>query len=283
MRALVIVAISAAALDASADTGDASVDATALFGVTTAPFEAPGLPEAKGHGLVFVVEGSYAVAPRYVAGLRIPAVLVSVAQPAGSYADRAALGNPQLRVTRRAFDRGSIAVVGGLELGVPLAGHDDELMPNRALAIADAIEGRAAPELFVPGVLPIAMLGELAFAAAPWTGDVSIRLPVLVRVSDADMPSATTNPVGFAAVLSARAQRRLTRSLAASISTQVVADVAPVYEPTPDRGRVQDLERLGLTIRLRRRTELTVAFQAAIGGDLGGSTFGGGVRVSSTF
>jgi hypothetical protein len=283
MRGLVIVAISAVAIDASAETGDASVDATARLGVTKAPFEAPGLPEAKGHGLVLLVEGSYAVAPGFVAGLRIPAVLVSVAQPAGSYADRAALGNPQLRVTRQAFHRRSISVVAGLELGAPLAGHDHDLMPNRALAIADGIEGHAAPELFAPGMLPIVGLGELAFASAPWTVDVSIRLPLLVRVSDASMPSATTNAVGFAAILSARAQRRLTGRLAAAISSQVAADVAPAHESTRDRGRVQDLERLGLTIRLGRRSELAITFQAAIGGDLGGSTFGGGVGMSSTF
>jgi hypothetical protein len=283
MRALAMLAVWAVAVDASADTLGASVDATVHFGVTEAPFEAPGLPEAKGHGLVLLVEGSYAVAPRYVVGLRLAAVLVSVAQPAGSYVDRAALGNPQLRIARQAFARGSISVVAGLDLGAPLAGHDDDLMPNRALSIADAIEGRGAPELFVPGVLPIAMFGELAFASAGWAVDGSLRLPLLVRVSDANMPGASTNAVGSAAVLSARAQRRLTGRLAAGISTQVVADIAPVYEPTRDRGRAQDLERLGLAIRLGGRTELTLEFQAAFAGDLGGSTFGGGGRVSSTF
>jgi hypothetical protein len=282
MRALVIGAVLVGAVDARADTLGASVDATAHFGVTRAPFEAPALPEARGHGFVFLVEGSYELAPRYLASVRVPTVLVSVAQAAGSYTDRAVLGNPQLRVARRMLERRTVAILAGLEVGVPLAGHDADLLANRALAIADGIEGRAAPELFTPGVLPATVRGELSFDARPWSLDVSAGLPLLLRLSDADMPSSTTNAVGLSAVLSAQARRRLTSRLSAGISTQVFADLAPVHESARDRGRLQDLERVGLTLAIGRRTELTFALQAAIGGDLGGSTFGGGVRVFST-
>jgi hypothetical protein len=264
MRLVAIVTIVAASVVAHAD----EVEVSTHFGFTRATFDEPTLPEAKGHGFVFLVEGSYELVPSYIASLRIPAVLVSVAQPAGAYADRAVLGNPQLRVARRMLDRPRVGA--GLELGAPLAGHGDDLLPNRALAIADGIEGRGAPELFAPGVMPATVFGEVLFDARPWRFDGSVRVPWLLRISDADMSS--TNAVDVAAVLAARGQRRMTRRLTAGVSTQLVAD----------RVGLQDLERIHLSIRIGGRTELTLAFQAAIGGELGGSTFGGGIRVVST-
>lgn len=254
------------------------------FGVATAPFDLATLPEAKGHGFVFLGGAHHPLAGPLALELRVPVVLGSVAQPAGSYLDAAALGNPQLGARTRLLERrqgeAELALSAALEVGVPLASHASDLLPNRLLSIADAIEGHTHPEWFVPGVLPITPSTALRWVTGRWSLGAELRLPLLVRVAKADLPSgtATTNAFGFATVLAADARYRLSERLALAAGAHLAVDAGPVTEHVRKVSRVQDLERLSLHIRLGARVLLIVDLQAAVAGPLAGAAFGGGFR-----
>src|SRR6187397_1097147 len=153
--------------------GATELEARAHFGVATAPFDVPALEEAKGQAFVFAAGASYGLSDPLSLELQVPLALGSVAQPAGSYVDAAAAGNPVLGARYRFIERGSarsvLRLFSMLEIGAPLASHAPDLMPNRLLAIADGVGGRGNPEWFTPGVLPITASSALAWSAAPWT------------------------------------------------------------------------------------------------------------------
>jgi hypothetical protein len=265
------------------------VEALTHFGVATAPFGVPSLREAKGQAFLLSATGSYAISESLALELRAPFVLGSVAQPAGSYVDAAALGNPQLGARARFFHRHSaqaaLELIGRLELGVPLASYAPDLMPNRVLAIADGIEGRGHPEWFVPGVVPLTASTSLQWSSANWLLQAELRLPLFVRVSEADLPSAVTNTrrLGLIAVLGTEARYRLSRRLSLAAAGHLALDfVAPVEQPS-GVSPLQDFERLSLHVHFGPSAALVVDLQTAIAGELGGNTVGGGLRAAVTF
>jgi hypothetical protein len=251
------------------------VGAEAQLGLATAPFDTMAFGEAKGQAFVVTLDGSHALGAKSAIGIRVPFVIASVAQPAGSYVDDATVANPQLRGAYRWVTHG-MSIVGGLDLGAPLAGHGATLMQNRALAIANAVEGLGYPDQFTPGMVSLTPFTSVQWTSLPWSVEGVLRLPLLVRVSDADMASA--KDVGFVGVLDLEGRRQLTRRLALAGATRLTVEIRPAVVPVRSRSRVQDLERLGLGIRLTGRAVLNIELQAALGGELGGSTFGLGVR-----
>jgi hypothetical protein len=260
------------------------LEAQAHFGVATTPFDVSALPEAKGQAFVLVAAGRYAVSKPLSLELHAPFVLGSVAQPAGSYVDAAALANPQLgaryRFTERHSDQTALVLNGAVEVGAPLASHAENLMPNRVLAIADGIEGRAHPEWFTPGVVPITTSGTLRWAAAAWSVETELRLPLLVRVSEANLPRETTDTktLGFAAVAGVAAQYRLSQRFSLAAAAHLFFDIAPAAAHVRDVSRLQDFERLSLHVHFGSRAALVVDVQTAASGELGGSTVAGGLR-----
>ena len=98
-----------------------------------------------------------------------------------------------------------------------LAEHDRSLMPNRALAIANAAQGFAEPERFTPGALPLTPFAELDYTTGAFRVLALLKIPALFRVSDADLPEAQTNPAGLR-WLPCRSWKRATRSLVTSAS-----------------------------------------------------------------
>ena len=271
-------------IDPALAPGGGQLEAQAHFGVATTPFDVTALPEAKGQAFVLVAAGRYAISEPLSLELHAPLVLGSVAQPAGSYVDATALANLQLgaryRFVQTHSGRAVVALAAAIELGAPLASHAENLMPNRALAIADGIEGRAHPEWFTPGVAPITASGALRWAVAAWNLEADLRLPLLVRVSEADLPSATTNtkPLGFAVVAGMAARYRLSRRFSLAAATHLFFDVAPAVAHVRDISRLQDFERLSLHVHFASRAALVVDVQTAAAGELGGSTVAGGLR-----
>ncbi len=262
----------------------AQFEALAHFGVTTAPFDVTTLREAKGHAFLLLAGARYALSSRLALELRAPLVLGSVAQPAGSYVDASAWGNPQLgaryRLVQRVSADASLTLSTMLEIGAPVASHADDLQPNRLLAIADAIEGRGNPERFTPGVLPLTPSAALRYIAGKWSVDSELRFPVLVRLSDADLPraGADTKPLGLATVLGVEGRYRLSHRFSVAAAAHLALDVAPAVARLPQRWRVQDFERLSLHVHFGASSSLVVDLQTAVAGDLGGNTVGGGLR-----
>jgi hypothetical protein len=276
------------ALDPNLAPGRGQIHAQAHFGVATAPFDVTTLREAKGQAFVFLVGARYAHSARLSLELQAPLVLGSVAQPAGSYVDAAALGNPQLGarywLMQRRSAESALALSGALELGAPLAGHAENLMPNRVLAIADGIEGRGHPEWFTPGVLPVTASGALYWESPPWSLGAELRLPLLVRVSEADLPSATsTKSLGFASVLGGEARYRLSRRLSLATAAHLFIDVAPAVGHVRGVSRVQDFEQLSLHVHFGSNAALVFDVQSAVAGELGGSTVASGLRAAMSF
>jgi hypothetical protein len=273
------------AIDPQLAAGDGQIEAQAHFGVATTPFDVTTLPEAKGQAFVFRAAGRYALSEPLSLELHAPLVLGSVAQPAGSYVDAAALGNPQVgaryRFMERRSDESALALSGAVETGAPLASHGENLMPNRVLAIADGIEGRGHPEWFTPGVFPITTSTALRWASAPWSLEAELRLPLLVRVSEASLPSAMTNTqsLGFATVIGVEARYRLSQRLSLASAAHLFVDVVPAVAHVREVSRLQDFERLSLRIHFGIVT-LVVDLQTAMGGALGGSMVAGGLRAA---
>jgi hypothetical protein len=173
-----------------------------------------------------------------------------------------------------------LAISAGAHLGVPLATHDAALLSNRALAIANGVDGLARPELFTPGTLPITSFANLRWASEPWRLEVEARLPLLVRTADADLPASTASPhaVGVAGVLVVGGWRRISRRLALAPTAQLFIDAVPGAEHVRSVSRVQDLELMSLHVAIGARATLIVDLQTAFGGELGGSMFGLGLR-----
>jgi len=265
------------------------IEAQAHFGVATAPFDITALPQAKGQAFVFLASGRYSLLEPLSLALHVPLVLGSVAQPAGSYIDTAALGNPMFgahyRFYGRRSDRSQLALTAALEVGLPLASHAQDLMPNRVLAIADGIEGRGHPDWFTPGVLPITASTALHWTSAAWTLEAELRLPLLVRVSQASLPNTmtNTNDFGFGGALGLEARYRLSRRLSLAAATQLFFDLVPAAEHVREISRLQDLERLSLQIHFGSLASLVLDLQTAIAGELAGSTVAGGLRAGVNF
>jgi len=278
-------AVAEPAIDRNPAPRAGQVELQGLFGVSTTPFDVSALPEAKGQALALVATGRYALSQPLSFELQLPLVLGSVAQPAGSYVDASALGNPVLGARYRLVEHRAgpalLGVFGALELGAPLASHGENLMPNRVLAIADGIEGRGHPEWFTPGIVPLTPSATFHWASGRFRLETELRLPLLVRVSDADLPSSGANPqpFGVATVVGLEARYRLSQRLSLAAAARLFFDLVPAVEHVRDLSRVQDFERLSLHVHFGSLAALAVDLQTAIGGELGGSTVAGGLRV----
>jgi len=259
------------------------------FGVASAPFEARSLSEAKGHALSFVTDGWLRLTPRGWIGLRIPVVAGSVAQPAGSFIDEAAWGNPELRGATRIVlvenDDLSLRLTLGGGIGVPVAEHASTLLPNRALAIANALEGLAEPELFRPGRLPLTPFGGIDFVSGRFRALGVLKVPVLARVSEADLPAneSASRVIAIAVVLQVEGRYSITRSFGIAFSPQLFVDAVPPTRSAGNPPRAQLSLLAGAFWQVARWGSFGIELRAPVGGALGGSTVSGGLRLSIGF
>lgn len=258
------------------------------FGVTDAPFYSAELPEVKGHALVALLSGYARVGGDYAVGLRVPLSGASVAQPAGVYVDEAAWGNPELWAERR----WSFSVGGGLRLratgrfavGTPLAdrGPAGSLLENRALEIASALEGYREQELYLPGVLPLAASAQVELCSSRWAAVASVKLPLLIRVSDAGYSDRSTlHPLGTAPVLGLQGTAWVTPRFGISVAGHLVINAVPPVEPARAAGGssvVQVVLAPALQVGLGAHVLLRVDVVAPVAGPLGGTTFAGGLH-----
>lgn len=274
------------ALDTTPTPGHVQLSGLVHFGVATTPFEVSSLSQAKGQAFVFHAAATYRLSETLSLELGVPWVLGSVAQPAGSYVDAAALGNPELgagyRLTLHRDTTSLLTVTTSLNVGAPLASHAPDLMPNRVLAIANGIEGRGQPARFTAGALPLTPSGVLRWQSPPWSLEGTLQLPLLIRVSEADLPaiSTRTKPLGFATIAAAEARYRLSRRLSLALAEQLFFDIVPFASHTRHISPVQDFERLSLHVHLGSPSALIIDLQTAIASELGGTMVAGGLRAA---
>lgn len=255
------------------------------IGEAIAPFHATAFPQASsrdGQAATSVFTGYFQPAADLWIGVRVPIAAVAVEQPAGAHIDEAAWGNPELygehRSLRWSDARLRLFSAARVSVGLPLAEHGPagSLMQSRALAVADALQGWADQELFTPGVFPLAASGRLDLALSRWVFSAGAKLPLFIRVSDADLPEeSTTNAVGFAPLVEARASVWPWRSVGLSLGGHAVFNALPVTEPPPGAdspGVVQLVVEPRLLFAIRSHFLLTVDAVIPAGGALGGNT-----------
>jgi hypothetical protein len=266
----------------------ASVSLGLRFGAGTAPFFTANFPLVRGHGFVSELSGSYRISQAVELGLAWPGAFVAVEQPAGAYVDEVTWGNPTVFATHgRTFeldDGRALRWFARFGLSVPLAEHGEPgaLLSNRALAVASALEGWRNQEAYFPGRLSLTPSGGGDFAVFPWKFEASVRLPVLIEVSGADLPEdSETHSVGFVPVVHTGVGVHAASWLIPSLSADLVINAVPPAESAGSEIQTAQLVlRPALTFPLGRGVELAADFVAPIAGSLGGSTFSGSLHLT---
>jgi hypothetical protein len=176
---------------------------------------------------------------------------------------------------------------GGLGVALPLAedGELGALLSNRALALASAFEGWSDQESYTPGRLSLVPIGGLDFASAPWNLEVSLKLPLLFEVSDAELPDdSDARPLGFAPVVHSGFDVQVADWFVPSLGADLVLNAVPPVEAA--RSEIEPLQfvlRPELAFPLRGGLLLSADFVVPIAGSLGGSTYSGSLRVTKSF
>jgi hypothetical protein len=257
------------------------------LGVATVPFPVPALSSAKGQAVVVLTDVKYVWSETFHVDVRLPVVLGSVAQPAGSYRDAAAVGNPELAVSQTWWQTGlggsTATFLGGIAVGMPLASHDPELISNRLLAIGDGLEGRGHPEWFTPGVSSLTPSFRALAKQAHWTLELSLALPLLWRVSSASLNAGWTRDMGVAANLELELVLQLSDAVSIAGRAQLFAEAAAPVRYTRSVSPMQDFEQLHIDFDLAPSATLFAVLQTAAAGSLGGAMLGGGLGATVTF
>jgi hypothetical protein len=259
--------------------GGFATNADVHVGAATAPFFTEDCPEAKGRGGVLWFGGSWHAENGIGVGLTVPLVLVRITELENRQTDEPAWGNPLfsvegwLSLARRAHDR----VDGVLRIGVgaPLAdfGPPPTLSKSRALAIADAISGWQARELFAPGVVPFTVTSAVTFEHGVLRGDGTVKLVPMVRINDADLPGGTAHAFAFSALAAARGSVWLFPELGFGALASLVIDAAP-QAWTPRGQTLQFVLAPLMSFRVGSSVQLGTEFLIPVAGSLGGNTFG---------
>lgn len=289
-----LIATALAALPAPARAEPAAVHASVelRIGAAKAPFYTDALPETTSEftqARSMILAASIRLAPALFVGGRLPAAPSTVRQPAGSYADEKAFGNPELNADwwgpPRALGEHLVHLVVRAAIGLPLAEHGSpmSLVQNRVVALSNALDGWRNPELYQPGVLPVTLSGRAFVDPRPWGAELAGKLPILVRVGDASLPDeADTHPVGLEPHLEARALFApvdwFTAELGGHLAVLLVPAVAPA-ERSDRAGRLQPGIEPGLRFWPGSGVSLSTRFSAAVGGPLAG-TFAIGLAAS---
>jgi hypothetical protein len=255
-------------------------------GQSAAPYFTAAFPETSGYGGTIIAAARYRASKRLQLGLRAPLVLMRIEQPAGALYAEAAWANPELDAAFEQpwlqYEGWRLAFETRLAIGAPLAEHDPAQLSGRALRLADALEGFSEPGLYTPGVLPVTPAGRLALESPRWKLAASLALPLLFRVSSADLPDESeARSLSFTPLLGLDARLRCLRWLSVGIAPRLAVLALP---PAEDHAPPLQLLAAGhVDFDLGDHVSLSALLQAPIGGALGGSTIAGGLQVSATF
>lgn len=257
------------------------------MGQSTAPYVTEAFPTTSGYGGWLAISGRFRVAERFRLGLRAPLVLMRVEQPAGALYAEAAWANPELSAS---FDwpwleqpDWSVSPSLSLAIGAPLAEHDPAQLAGRALRLANAFEGFSEPALFTPGILPVTAGSSLTWEHARWKLTGALAVPLLCRVSDADLPTeAEPRSFALSAVVNIEARLRVLRWLSVAVSPRLTWSALAPTEREP-ASALQPLVAGRADFQVAQRLSLSAQLQAPLGGSLGGETVAGGFTLQSAF
>jgi hypothetical protein len=259
-----------------------SVGLELRLGATTAPYFTRSFVEVRGHGIVGVAQASYRLTERNSFAVQVPLLAISVEQPAGAYLDEFAWGNLNLlyRLDHTLLDTPQLSLTlhSGASVALPIAeqSRSASLLSGRALRIGSALDGFRHPELYTEGVMPLAGSIGVTLVRWPFSAELDLRLPLLLRFSNADLPDdARTHRLSVATVLHLAMATDATRWLRVSLSADTVLSAVPAVETARASAPVQFTLSPALTFRLPRGIQLGTTFVLPVAGALGGSTYAG--------
>jgi hypothetical protein len=286
LSAAIAVLSAAAGTHAAPPEHVAEVGIEGRFGQSTAPYSTSAFRSTSGYGGFLLLGARLQLARRWQLGLRVPLVLMRVEQPAGALYAEAAWANPELDASLNLSwlerDGWALAFVPGLAIGLPLAEHDSAQLAGRALRLGNALEGFSEPGLFTPGVLPLTPTGQLTLESLRWRFSASLSLPLLWRVSNADLPpEAKPRSLGVTPVAALEARLRILAWLTVAVTPRLTAQA---IAPADDGAASWQLLAAGRAeFRLGEHVALSALVQAPVGGPLGGSTGAAGVAAIGMF
>lgn len=283
-KALAFVAAFAFARAANAQTRTGAA-VELRIGSVRAPFFAEALPEVVSDYQAYaIVLGAHHEIETWRMSARLPLATSSIEQPAGSYVAEYTLGNPELGLEHELSQQRTADVDGvfpttrvRVALGLPLAGSGPAttLVRNRVVAASNAVLGWRQPELYTPGVIPITPALSLGVERPPWRVELDLKVPLLLRLHDAELPETTrTRPAGALAVLGVDGWLRPLRWVAVGARADVVATLVPLVDPARDVGRSGRLQLSGgpcLSFMLAQGLVLQLDVALALGGPLAGT------------
>jgi hypothetical protein len=252
---------------------------SSLLGFASSPFFVPEFPEVSGQVLLLRTAVARRIAPSVWLGLTMPLALTSIRQPAGSYVDEAAWGNPALAIQHdwRGLTEAGVGFlsVARASLGLPLTEHGPRAsqMANRALALADALQALREPSPYTPGVASLTLAYRVDLASGPWLFGPGLSVPLLVRLGEAELPSTQTRAIGLRPRADLRALYYPKRWLGVGAEGSLTFDVVRVTEPIrPDdaRQRVQSSLRPEIVFD-GRQFRVVLSCLVPIGGPVRGS------------
>jgi hypothetical protein len=248
-------------------------------GWVEAPFVTTAFPEVSGFGML--VTGAAAAQLPSLGWLRVrlPMGFVWLDFPAGAQLNQTVLGNLELGLEHRSEVAPSTRVELVAALIAPSAerGPKTALLGNRALALASALNGGKDSPLWTPGVSGARLRASLERWQGPFGFRASLDLPLLVRLSEADLPEDTaTHRLGILPAIDLSAAWWVTSRFGVSLAGALITEPLRVQEPSLDRDRRQRLQAVvepGLHLRLGQRVALGASASAAVGGNLGGDAW----------
>jgi hypothetical protein len=248
-------------------------------GLVEAPFVTAAFPKVSGFALVLTGTGQVRLSSLGWLRLRVPFSYVRLDMPAGAQVGETAFGNVELGFDRD-FELGrSTRVAAQAAVLVPSAEHGSAhaLSKNRALALGSGLNGNQDSALLTPGVTGLRLGGSAEYWRDPWGFRASLDLPVLVRISRADLPAeARTQTLSLLPTLSLRAAWWATSWFAVSLGGALVTEPWRSQEPDLQRDRARRLQPVAepaAHAQLGRHLTLSLAGSIPIAGNLGGKAW----------
>lgn len=253
-------------------------------GLVKAPFVTTAFPEVAGFATVLTGDVAVRLSTLGWLRLRLPVSITRLDFPARAQVAETALGNLELALEHPVPLRPSTRLWLLAAMIVPSAQHGPEnsLLDNRALALGNASNGGKDSALLTPGVSGVRVGASLEHSWRPFEFRVSLDLPLLVRVSDANLPENTeTHPLALLPAVELRAAWWVTSSFGASLGAGLITEPLRAQEPALERDRDRRLQPLvepGLHAQLGKHIALALDGSVPVGGSLGGNAWAIGLQ-----
>jgi hypothetical protein len=248
-------------------------------GLAEAPFVTTAFPEVSGFGMVLTGTAAVQVSSIGWLRLKLPITFVRLDFPAKAQVAETALGNLELGLEHGVDVQASTRLAFLAAFVAPSAEHGTKaaLLNNRALALGSALNGGKDSPLLIPGVTGLRVGASVEHSLPRFDFRASLDLPVLVRISDANLSGETeTHPIGFLPALDLRAAFWITAWFGASLGAGLITEPWRVQEPALERDRKRRLQPIvepALHMQLGRHVALGLDANVPLGGNLGGDAW----------